>query len=92
VVKETLCDWNQCMTTLWVDSRTGSKELLPLLRHTGIRAELATLDCGDFAVTGNGPEGQTEVGFERKTYGDLIDSLRSGRLAGDSMMLAPRVI
>lgn len=72
------------MSTIWIDSRTGSKELLPLLRKQGLTAELATLDAGDFAFDGAGPDGPgtLSVGIERKTLSDLVGSLRSGRLQG----------
>jgi ERCC4-type nuclease len=69
-------------STIWVDSRTGSKELLSGLQKLGIPAELAILDCGDFAFSGNGPDGIVEVGVERKTISDLVGSLREGRLQG----------
>lgn len=69
--------------TLWVDSRTGSKELLPGLRKAGITAELATLDSGDFAFEGRGPdEHPISIAVERKTIPDLVASLQSGRLQG----------
>lgn len=72
------------MTTLWVDSRTGSKELLPALRKQRLTAELTVLDAADFAFEGLGPSGPMQIGVERKTLGDLISSLRSGRLQGRS--------
>jgi ERCC4-type nuclease len=72
------------LETVWVDSRTGSKELLPALRKQGLHAELTILDAGDFAFEGKGPEGDCMVGIERKTLGDLVSSLRSGRLQGRS--------
>lgn len=71
-------------STVWVDSRTGSRELLTGLRRQGLTAELTTLDAADFAFTGNGPAGECQVGIERKALGDLVSSLRSGRLQGRS--------
>ena len=68
---------------IWVDSRVGSKELLPALRRAGVRAELAKLDSGDFVFEGRGPEGPVSVAIERKTIPDLVDSLQSGRLQGN---------
>lgn len=67
---------------IWVDSRVGSKELLPLLLAQGVRAELATLDSADFAFEGQGPNGDETIGIERKTLGDLVSSLKDGRLQG----------
>jgi ERCC4-type nuclease len=69
---------------MWVDSRVGSKEMLPALRRAGIDAKPAILDSADFAFTGNGPDGDCEVGVERKALNDLVGSLRSGRLQGMS--------
>lgn len=72
-------------STVWVDSRVGSKEMLTALRKQGLPAELTTLDAGDFAFEGHGPDGQhVSVGIERKTIMDLVSSLRSGRLQGTS--------
>ena len=67
---------------VWTDYRTGSKELLPLLRKTGVDAQETTLDAGDFAFAGNGPDGDVQIGVERKTLPDLVTSLRDGRLPG----------
>lgn len=69
-------------SVVWVDGRVGSRELLPLLIRQGIRAELATLDAADFAFEGKGPHGDETIGIERKTIGDLVSSLTSGRLQG----------
>lgn len=70
-------------TVIWVDSRVGSKELLPGLRKAGARAELAKLDSGDFMFEGRGPDGPVSIAIERKTIPDLVDSLQSGRLQGN---------
>lgn len=69
---------------LWVDFRNGSIELLPELQKAGLDARKATLDSGDFAFTGLGPDGDAEFGIERKTLTDFVDSARSGRLYGVS--------
>jgi len=63
-----------------VDSRIGSKELVPLF-PPGL-AELTTLEFGDAMMVGNGADGPVAVGFERKTVPDLLTSMESGRLAG----------
>lgn len=70
-----------------VDSRTGSKELLNPLRHMGAQAQLETLDAADFAFSGNGPDGPVVIGVERKTVGDLIESMRGRRLSGHQVRL-----
>ena len=70
---------------LWVDDRTGSKELVPHLRSFGIDAQIRRLDFGDFAWEGNGPAGLCRVAVERKTIGDLIQSMQSRRLSGHQL-------
>lgn len=65
-----------------VDDRVGAKELadeLPL-------SIVARLPYGDFSWVGNGPDGsELEIGVERKTIPDLMDSLRSNRLVGHQL-------
>jgi len=61
-----------------VDSREGSKDLVKLLEDS----ILVELESGDVAFAGNGPEGPINVGVERKTVSDLINSVISGRLSG----------
>jgi ERCC4-type nuclease len=63
-----------------IDDRVGSRELAPLLRARGASVELARLDSADFAWQGNGPDGMVLVGVERKTIGDLLSCIVSGRL------------
>lgn len=66
---------------IFIDDRTGSKELLPFL-DKGINKELTRLDSADAAFPGTGPDGPVMVGIERKTVTDLIQSMESGRLSG----------
>lgn len=73
------------MPTLWVAREVGSKEFVEPLQALGVNAKLATLDSADFAFTGNGPDGDVEVGIERKALSDLVTSLRDGRLCGQAM-------
>ncbi len=68
-----------------VDYRTGSKELAPLFADFDIRAETTTLEFGDFSFEGNGPTGKCSVVLERKTIGDLIQSMQSRRLSGHQL-------
>lgn len=71
---------------LLVDNRIGSAELLAPLKALGLPVELTRLDFGDFALTGRGLKGRTlQIGIERKRLGDLVQSLRSGRLAGHQL-------
>lgn len=68
-----------------VDSRVGSKEIEPFLISQKLPTELLTLDYGDFAFEGNGPDGPVLVGVERKRLTDLLSSMRTGRLAGHQL-------
>lgn len=68
------------MSTLYVDSRVGSIELLPALLKLGLPAEKAMLDEGDFAFEGNGSYGTVLVGVERKVVSDLVQSVQTKRI------------
>ena len=68
-----------------VDSRVGSKEIAPFLTTQKLPVELLTLEYGDFAFEGNGPDGPVLVGVERKRLTDLLTSMRTGRLAGHQL-------
>ena len=63
---------------IYIDDRIGSRELVDLIEG-GI---LVHLDYGDIAFEGNGPDGKMQIGIERKKWGDLINSFRTGRLVG----------
>lgn len=63
---------------IYIDDRVGSKELVDLVED----AIPVSLEYGDICFTGNGPDGQVEIGIERKKIGDLINSISSGRLSG----------
>lgn len=67
---------------LLVDSRVGSKELLTQLRGFGVDARLVSELDSDFEFIGNDRTGIINIGVERKTVQDLINSMRSRRLAG----------
>lgn len=69
-----------------VDERVGSKDLLDPLRDRHLPAELMKLDAGDVAFEGDGPTGPLMVGIERKRIKDMLDSMRSGRLAGHQLV------
>jgi len=67
-----------------IDNRAGSKELLPLFpRGT---AELVNMDYADFAFTGHYDDGDILVGIERKTIGDFVNSMCSGRFSGKQLI------
>lgn len=65
-----------------VDDRTGSVEIAPLLQNSMV----CHLEYADFAFTGNGPEGPVNVGIERKTIHDFLQSMTSGRLSGHQIV------
>jgi ERCC4-type nuclease len=61
----------------------GAKRRLAALRNRGCDADLGHLDFGDYAIAGNGPDGETVmIGVELKTTKDILNSLRSNRLVG----------
>lgn len=71
---------------IFVDRRVGSKDLLAPLQRLGLDAELVELEYADIAFSGLGAKGTTlDIGVELKTLGDLVGSLRSGRLAGHQL-------
>jgi ERCC4-type nuclease len=65
-----------------LDSRCGSKELLPYFRPYDVTVSLTTLEFGDACFSGNGPDGPEIIGYERKTLHDMVNSMRSKRFAG----------
>lgn len=67
-----------------IDSRTGSKELLPLFPKGS--AKLATLAFGDFSFIGNGPGGMPyNIGIERKQVREIAGTMMDGRLVGHQL-------
>ena len=69
---------------IYIDNRTGSKELLSLFpRGT---AELTHLDYADFMFTGHYEDGDIVIGIERKTIGDFVNCMCSGRLSGHQLI------
>jgi len=66
-----------------VDDRTGSAEIAPLLSSPNV---VCHLDYADFAFSGNGPDGPVNVGVERKSLMDLLQSMTTGRLSGHQMV------
>lgn len=71
--------------TIYIDDRTGSKELDPLI-PTGIPHKLTRLDYADMSFLGKGADGlPLSIGVERKTIGDLVSSINDGRLSGHQL-------
>ncbi len=69
---------------IYVDDRTGSKELLPLFPIG--TAELAHLEYADFMFTGHYTDGDIVVGIERKCIGDFVNCMCSGRFSGKQLI------
>jgi len=64
-----------------VDDRIGSKELAPHIPDSVV----VRLEYGDCEFVGNGAEGEVLVGIERKKLGELVTSIRTGRLVGHQL-------
>lgn len=61
-----------------IDNREGSA--LMASHITG--SVLCRLEYGDAMIIGNGPDGSVQIGVERKTIGDMVNSIDTGRLSG----------
>lgn len=72
------------MSSILVDKRTGSKDLVALLPKG--YAELTDLEFGDAVVVGNGPEGPVTEAFERKRLSDALACVQSGRFAAHQLI------
>lgn len=72
-----------------IDRRAGSVELATIIKaygsRTATKTQVVELEFGDFAFAGNGPHGTCKIGVERKTLKDLLNSMRTGRLAGHQL-------
>jgi ERCC4-type nuclease len=65
-----------------IDNRVGSKELAKYFPPT-TQTAITYLAFADFAFVGNCKDNNTiMVGIERKTIGDLLDCIKSGRFTG----------
>lgn len=68
---------------IYVDDRSGSAELAPLLSSPH---RIQRLSYADFSFLGNGPTGPATFGLERKAILDLVSSIDSGRLSGHQLI------
>lgn len=80
---------------IYVDYREGSKHLKSPLLARGVPAEITDLPFGDVAFEGRGiGDKPVQIGIELKrlTGGDLVTSLRSGRLEDHQIpgMIGPK--
>ncbi len=55
------------------------------MSHLIEEAVVVTMEYGDAAFVGKGPEGDVNVGIERKRIGDLLNSIATGRLMGHQL-------
>lgn len=71
---------------LQLDDRTGSGDLLPLLRSRAIPTVLTRLTYGDAAFMGRGPEDcPLPIGIEIKQLSDVLKCITDGRFAGHQL-------
>lgn len=68
-----------------VDYRIGSADLQGYLHHWHVGCELVTLEYGDAAFAGNGPQGPITVGVEIKKVHDALNCMGDGRFAGHQL-------
>lgn len=64
-----------------IDSRVGSRELIPYIQRIGTKVEMTSLEFGDACFEGNGPKGRMAVGVERKTLSDILNCIDDSRYA-----------
>lgn len=65
---------------IYLDDRIGSGELKYFFLPEEVT--VTRLDYADCYFMGNGPDGPVSIGIERKTVGDLLGSVKSGRFQG----------
>src|SRR5262245_60611921 len=70
---------------IWLDPRVGSGELLPYFKPYDVDVEVQQLEYGDACFWGEGVEGPTLIGVERKVSNDLVASMRSNRFSGHQL-------
>lgn len=62
-----------------VDSRIGSKELIPYIQRMGAKVQQSQLEFGDACFEGNGQDGRICIGIERKALSDMINCINDAR-------------
>ncbi len=74
-------------STLFVDSRLGSSDLIIPLRKYGLDVESTRLEFGDLFWQGRGKKGNlVSIGIEFKRLEELVQALRTERLQGYQMV------
>ncbi len=72
---------------IFIDYRRGSHDLVKPLAKRGLDVEETTLTAGDIAFVGRGEAGrEVNIGIEFKKVGELIGSIRTGRLQGKQLL------
>lgn len=77
-----------------IDPRNGNEKnnidtaqvLVDHIRKLGIKSDKASLEFGDAAFEGNGPQGTVAVGIERKTLHDILNCIDDARLTGHQLV------
>lgn len=59
-----------------------AKDLQRIFKTIGVPSEISTLEFGDFACEGNGPNGKTLIGIERKKLHNVLGVIDSGQYSG----------
>lgn len=71
---------------IYVDDRTGSSDLFPMLRRLGLPSTMTRLTFGDISFIGNGPEDlPISVGIEVKSLKDILTCMTDGRFTGHQL-------
>jgi ERCC4-type nuclease len=65
--------------TVFVDDRTGSKELFRPLKRAGCSVKLTRLEFGDVTIPINGPQGELTVAVERKKVDEMVGAIMDPR-------------
>jgi ERCC4-type nuclease len=74
------------MSTILIDDRAGSSDLVPALRSLKLPIATGRLDFGDVSFVGNGPNSAPQfIGIEYKQVGDALNCMTDGRFAGHQL-------
>ena len=67
---------------IFIDRRTGSLDLAPLIKTPNMLCEL---EFGDVSFNGTSKEESVSIGIERKKIRDLLNSIATGRLSAHQL-------
>lgn len=72
--------------SITIDDRTGSAELYPIIKRSGLPCSLGRISFGDICFIGTGSEGTPiPVGIEYKKVRDVLQCMTNGRFAGHQL-------